>query len=175
MSGLPTLDELMGAEISASFDRTPLPIGSYNGVITGAEVNKGAKGPYIKIEVTIHDEDYRGRKAWKNAVSFSEKAINMPGGVAELVQTTQPDIDRDIPGNELPAAIAAAILSTPIVINVGHEHAQEKNVSGNYVDAFNDDGSPRMKAVIESFSPADPDFISAVEKEAAGLDDDLPF
>lgn len=172
---LPTLTELMGMEVSADFDDAPLPIGFYNGVITGAEVNPGKKAPYIKVEVTIHDEDYRGRKAWKNAVSFSEKALTMPGGVVNLLQATEPDIDRDTKANELPATIAAAIMSTPVRIEIQHEQAQSKNASGVYVDAFNDDGSPKMRAIIHSFESAPEDFVSTIEKEAAGVDDDLPF
>lgn len=166
---IPTLDELFDTPVSSGFG-DPLPIGFYNGVITGAEVKSGPKGPYIKVEVTIHDEDYRGRKTWKNAVSFSEKATFMPGGPAELLQATEPDIDRSLPSNQIPAAIAAAILSTPISVEVEHEQ-----VKRNGVAQFNADGTPEMRAQIRSFAKADSDFITTVENEAAGLDDDLPF
>lgn len=172
---LPTLDELMNMEVSKDFEYSPLPIGFYNGVITNAEVNSGKKAPYIKIEVTIHDEEYRGQKVWKNAVSFSEKALTMPGGVVNLLKATQPNIPKDAKANELPALIARAVQSQPVRVEVQHEQAQSKNASGVYVDAFNDDGSPKMRSVIHSFEPAPEDFVAAIEKEAAGVDDDLPF
>jgi hypothetical protein len=172
---LPTLDDLMNGTIQDAFDYELLPIGEYNGVITGAEVRAGKAGAYIKLEVTIHEDDYLGRKAWKNAVSFSEKATFMPGGIAELTQAAKPEVDRNTPANQLPAAIAAAIMSTPVRIGIDHERAQSKNQAGTYVDAFNDDGTPKMRAVINRFFEAPADFVSTIEKEAAGLDDDLPF
>ncbi len=167
---LPSLDDLMSMGVAEGFDSNPVPIDQYNAVITGAEVANGAKGPYIKIETTIHDEEHRGRKVWKNAVSFSEKALKMPGGVANLLQTTKPEIDRDIDSNELPAAVAAAVLHSPIVIDVDHEQ-----VKRNGVDQFLADGQPELRATIRQFIEADADFISAIEAEAAGVDDDLPF
>ncbi|HSG28125.1 MAG TPA: hypothetical protein VLA34_06575, partial [Candidatus Krumholzibacterium sp.] len=68
-----------------------------------------------------------------------------------------------------------ACLSAPVKVEIKHEPANEKGPGGNYVPAFNDDGSPKMRDVINAFFPADEDFVARVEKEAAGLDDDLPF
>lgn len=165
---LPTIDELMTMEVSETF--APIPVGFYNGVITGAEVATGAKGPYIKVEVTIHDEEYRGRKVWRNAVSFSEKAIGMPGGVAQLLQATKPDLPRDAAAEELPSIIATFIVSTPIKFEVEHDQVKRGGKS-----QFLADGSPEMRAGVRQWFEAEADFISSVEADAAGIDDDLPF
>ena len=167
-----SLEELLTAEVGES-DFPLIPIGFYNGVITGAEVRQGGKAPYINVRVTIHDEgEYRGQNCWKNAVSFSEKALLMPGGPAQLAQATgsQDKLAKDVPWEEAPSALAAAVLSTPVRIEVRHEQAWK-----NGSDVFNEDGTPKMRAIIHAFAPADEDFIASVEAEAAGLDDDLPF
>jgi len=166
---LPTFQDLMGAEISTGFG-PPVPIGAYNAVITGAEVRGGKKGPYIAFESTIHDDgEYRGRKVWRNS-SFSEKALAMPGGIAEITQATDPDVDKETPAEELPAVLAATILHSPVVIEVEHEQ-----VKRNGVDQFNTDGTPELRATVSSFIAPPDDFIEAIKTEAAGVDDDLPF
>jgi hypothetical protein len=167
---LPTLAELMSKEVSETFDRTPLPIGFYNGVITGAEARAGAKGPYLSVEVTIHDEEFKGRKVWKNSCSFSEKALGMPGGIANLLQTAKPDIPASAPPNTLPAVIAQGVISCPIRIEVEHEQVKRSGVFATLAD-----GSPEMRSSIRQFTPPDDAFVQSIEAEAAGLDDDLPF
>ena len=160
----------MNAEISTGFG-PPVPIGPYNAVITGTEVRGGKKGPYIAFETTIHDDgEYRGRKVWRNS-SFSEKARHMPGGVSEVYQATNPDVDMDTPREALPAVLAAAVLHSPVVIQV--EHEQKQNREG--VDQFNMDGSPALRGIVSSFVAPPDDFIDAIKAEAAGVDDDLPF
>ena len=96
----------------------------------------------------------------------------MPGGVAELLQTTGAGetIDRSLPAEELPAAIAEAVLHSPIVIEVDHEQVKRNNVL-----QFNADDTPEMRARVRSYSAAKPEFIEAIKAEAAGLDEDLPF
>jgi len=168
---LPSIDELMGMEISAGYG-DPVPIGFYDAVITAVEVRGGNKGPYLNITTTVHEEgDYFSRKVW-GISSFSEKALGMPGGVAELLQTTGAGetIDRSLPAEELPAAIAEAVLHSPIVIEVDHEQVKRNNVL-----QFNADDTPEMRARVRSYSAAKPEFIEAIKAEAAGLDEDLPF
>jgi hypothetical protein len=99
----------------------------------------------------------------------------MPGGVAELIQASGVVLDSGLDWEDIPGALAEAVMSTPIVVEIKHEHAQTKNAQGVYVDAFNSDGSPKMRDVIHSFKPASDEFVGNIEKEAAGLDDDLPF
>lgn len=164
---LPSLEDLLGAEVSTGYDL--LPIGGYSGVITGCEVRKGAKGPYLNVEVTVHDEGYRGRKVWRIA-SFSEAALNMPGGVANLVQSTQPEIDPGTSPDDLPAVLAQAIISSPVAITVEHDQ-----IKRNGAAQFLPDGSPEMRAQIKSFEAPDADFLTRIENEIAGVDEDLPF
>ncbi len=165
---MPSLSDLLGAEVSDSgFDL--IPVGPYSGVITGAEVKKGPKGPYINIEVTIHDEGLRGRKVWRIA-SFSEKALNMPGGIANLVQSVQPEIEPTTEPGALPAAIADAIISSPVLIEVGHDQ-----VKRNGTLQFHADGQPELRAQIETFDAPGEEFTGRIEAEIAGVDDDLPF
>ncbi len=76
---IPSLDDLMTMEIG-SWSNDVMPLGKYSGVITNIEVRSGAKGPYLNIEVTCHDDDYTGRKVWRNS-SFSEKALGAPAGI----------------------------------------------------------------------------------------------
>lgn len=166
---IPTLEQLMNATISQSNFDTPIPVGTYNGVITDATVRQGAKGPYINVEVTVHDDEYVGRKVWRIA-SFSEKALYMPGGIAELVQITKPDMDPDIGANEMPAFIANHIVSQPVRIEVGHEQVKRDNVL-----QFNADGTPELRAKIDQFFAPTDEFVQAIEAQAAGVDDDLPF
>lgn len=163
---LPSLEELLNADIS---EYELLPVGTYSGVITNCEVRKGPKGPYLSIEVTVHDEGYRGRKVWRNA-SFSEKAINMPGGVANLVQSAQPEIDPGTTADELPSVIATEVVSSPVKVEVEHDQ-----IKRNGALQFNPDGSPEMREQIKTFHAPDAEFISEIESEIAGVDNDLPF
>lgn len=161
--------DLLGADVgSTDFDL--LPEGKYSGVITGTEVKKGPKGPYIKVEVTIHDEGLRGRKVWRNAASFSDAALNIPGHAGNLVQATQPVIDTDLEVGELPAAIANEIISTPVIVEVKHEQVERDGKL-----QFRSDGEPEFRAGIEKFFEADEEFVQQIENEIAGVDDDLPF
>jgi hypothetical protein len=107
--------------------------------------HKGANGSHLNIEVTIHDDGYRGRKVWRIA-SFSEKALNMPGGVANVVQSTQPDIDPSTAPGELPAVIADAIISSPVRIQVEHDQITRRGVP-----LFKADGQPELRAQIGSW------------------------
>ena len=163
------IEQLMEMEISTGFGE-PVPIGFYNAVISGVEVGGGPKGPYLNIETTVHDEEYRGRKVWRVA-SFSEKALGMPGGIAELLQITDPpDLDRSVPPEELPAEIARAVLHSPIQIEVEHDQVKRGGVPQQ-----NADGTPEMRSQVRSFSDPPDDFIDTIKNEAAGIDDDLPF
>lgn len=165
---LPNLADLLGAEVSTSgFDL--LPAGEYDGVITGCEVRKGAKGPYLNVEVTVHNEGVRGRKVWRIS-SFSEKALNMPGGVSNLVQSTQPEIDPSTAPEALPAALADALISSPVHIEVEHDQ-----IKRNGTPQFHADGQPELRAQIKTFSAPEAEFITSIENEIAGVDDDLPF
>jgi hypothetical protein len=169
MSKMLTLEELLGIEVGSS-DFDLIPEGDYNGAITGAEVKSGPKGPYIKVEVTIHDEGYRGRKVWRQAASFSEKALTMPGAAPNLVQATQPELSPGLEVGELPAAIADAILSTAVTISVTHDQVKRDGKL-----AFNSDGTPEFRAQINAFSEASDEFKDSFQAEKDGVDDDLPF
>lgn len=163
---IPSLEDLLSADIS---EFALVAAGDYNAVITGCEVRPGPKGPYLNVEATIHSEEFKGSKVWGMS-SFSEKAFTMPGGVANLVQSAQPDIDRDTPAEALPAEVAQKVVTLPVLITVGHEQ-----VKRNGVLQTNTDGSPEMRARVTLYAPPDPDFLQTIEAEAAGLDDDLPF
>lgn len=166
-----TIEDLMNMEVSESFDDTPVPVGNYDVVLTSVTVGNGPKGPYLKVEATIHDEEFRGRKVWRNAVSFSEKALGMPGGIAQLMQATKVDISKSAEFKNLPGLLANALSSVPVTIEVGHEQAGDK--SGNL--RFETDGTPIMRATIANFIAPAQEFVDSLEAEAAGLDDDLPF
>jgi hypothetical protein len=163
---LPTLEQLLGTK---TIKRTLLPEGKYSGVITGAEVNKGPKGPYIAVEVTIHDEGSRGRKVWGNA-SFSEGALGYPGASPNLVQAAQPVLDESMTVEQLPEAVANGILTLPIRVEVGHDQVKR----GGKL-AFTDEGDADMRASVTEYFEADAEFIEQLEAEAEGIDDDLPF
>lgn len=165
---IPSIEDLLNAEVQ-EFSDEPIPVGVYNAVITGTEVRPGNKGPYISVESTIFDGDEARRKSW-GISSFSDKAQKMPGGPANLVQATQPDIDRDTPVEELPAAIAAGVLSTPVSITIEHEQVERNGVKQELAD-----GRPEMRARTRQYGPADEEFIAAFEAYASGGDDDLPF
>ena len=167
--GIPSIQDLMGAEVGSN-DFPLIPAGTYNGVITKSEVRKGNKAPYIALMVTIHDEDYKGWTVWNIACSFSEAAIAIPGHAANLVQATGITLDLDIPEDEIPNAVAAAVLGQPVQVEVVHDQ-----VKRNGVLQTNADGSPEMRANIDSYAPAPEEFIESVELDAQGLDDDLPF
>ena len=163
------IEQLMEMEISTGFGE-PVPIGFYNAVISGVEVGGGPKGPYLNIETTIHDEEYYGRKVWRIS-SFSEKALGMPGGIAELLQVTDPpDLDRSVPAEELPAEIARAVLHSAVRIDTDQDQVKRQGIPQT-----NDDGTPEMRANVRSFSVPEDSFVESVQKEAAGIDDDLPF
>lgn len=171
---IPTLEDLLAAEVSmtSSFDEDPVPVGDHQGVITGAEIRQGQKGPYINVEVTVHTEGYKGRKVW-GICSFSEKALTMPGGPANLLQATK-DVIGTIPSGlssaETMAWVTSNIRAVPVTITVEHEQAVKDGK-----ERFLPDGRPLMKPRVRLYSPADPEFIADIEADAAGIDDDLPF
>lgn len=175
---IPTIDDLMSATVSELTEYTLLEAGDYYGVITDVESRPGKKAPYLNVEVTIHqaatDEDGEqtghGRKVWRN-VSFSEKAITMPGGVANLVQVTKPDI-KNASADDLPGAIAVAIQASPIGVTVGHEQAWDGKAGKPKVD---ENGNPVMRESIDSFFEAPESFIDSFEAESIGVDNELPF
>jgi hypothetical protein len=168
MSQIQTLSDLMDMEVGDG-DFPLVSEGPKNAVITGGKVGQGPKGPFINLETTVHGGEYHGSKVWKT-VSFSEKSRNMPGGLANLVQVTKPDLPLDTPANALPAVLAEAILSTPVEIDVYHEQVKRGGIP-----ATNLDGSPELRAQIKRFDEPAEEFISAIEAEAAGQDEDLPF
>lgn len=167
---IPTLNDLMGKEISELIDYAPLPNGNYNGVITKVEVRNGAKAVYLNVEVTIHDEEYKGRKIW-GISSFSEKALAMPGGVANILQTVKPQIDMNTPESEIPAVMAAALVSYPVtVVNNNEQVKRNGELQFNVAD-----GSPEMRSKISEYLPPSDEFKESVELDSMGLDDDLPW
>lgn len=171
---LPSLADLLGAEVSTGFE--PIPRGIYNGVITEVEVRKGGKGPYLNITFTVHSEaesgdtGQRGRKAWRIS-SFSPRALNMPGGVSNVVQVCQPEIDPKTSPEDLPKVLAAALVSCPVQVEIDHE--QKQDAQGTL--KTNADGSPQMREVVNYFAEVGEEFLASFEAEAAGVDDDLPF
>jgi hypothetical protein len=169
MAALPTLDELMAMDV-AEWSGELVPFGLYNGVITNVEVRDGQKGPYLNLEVTLHDDEYAGRKVWRNS-SFSEKALAAPAGIAELVQATKPDIAAGTSPEDIPGAIAQAILGSAVGIEVDHE--QRWKSGAPMVDAST--GEPVMRETIKAFFQPTDEFVESVEKQSAGMDDDLPF
>lgn len=169
---IPSIEQLMSGEVSGGGAYTPLPIGTYNAVITNCEVRQGPKGPYLNLEATIHDDDYRGRKVWRNS-SFSEKAVFMPGGPANLVQSTQLDVPQGTEPAQLPYAVASAIVGEPVTVEVDHEQVMR---GGEY--QVNPDGSPELRATIKAFSSPDEAFAASIDTAEAAVQSgssDLPF
>lgn len=168
---IPTLEELMNSEVQeGGFE--PLPVGWYDGVITKVEVRAGGKGPYLNIEVTVHGEDHNGRKVWGMS-SFSDKALTMPGGIVNVLQSAKPDIDIDTPPEELPAVMAAALPTLPVSFLVKNEQVK-RNGQLQYLDAPKNQ-VPELRSKVDEYRVPDQDFIDNVDAEAAGLDSDLPF
>lgn len=167
---IPTLEELMQAEVSTGFE--PLPVGWYDGVITKVEVKAGQKGAYLNIEVTVHGDEHQGRKVWGMS-SFSDKALTMPGGIANLLQTTKPDIPIDTAPEELPAVIAAAVTSKPVSFLVRNEQVKRGGVL-QFLDPPTN-SQPEVRSKVDNYREPGEDFTATVDAEAAGLDADLPF
>lgn len=178
--GIPTLEDLMKAEVSASgFE--PLPVGWYNGVITGCEVKDGAKAAYLNIEVTVHDEDgeieegeYHKRKVWGMS-SFSDKALTMPGGIANLMQVTDEFIDIPLGASleELPALIAAEVKGSPVSFLVRNEQVKRQGVL-QFLDPP-ENTLAEMRSKVNEYRLAESEFVDGVDRDAAGVDADLPF
>lgn len=169
---IPTIDELMTMEVG-SYEL--VPTGHYLGVITNVEVREGRKGPYLNLEVTIHedadgDTTHQGKRAWRVA-SFSEKALAMPGGVAELVQVTQPDIPSGTDPDDLPNVLATLVQGEPVGFEI--EHNQRYKNGKPQVDPTT--GEPVLKEDVAYFFSAPDSFTDNLELEAQGVDSDLPF
>ena len=173
MAEIPTLDALLSGEISEGYSDDPIALGWHNFVITGCEVRKGNKSgiPYLNLTLTVFDGDDARRKCWGMS-SFSEKALYMPGGVAQLLQATGigDSLPDDVAPNELPAAISKVITGTPVRALIGHEHAGAPGAK-----KFNSDGTPKMKETVEAYEAPTEEFLAAFEAEASGVDEDLPF
>ena len=165
---IPSIEDLMGAEVGSG-DFPLLPAGIYNGVITKSDVGHGPKAPYIKVMVTIHDEEYKGWTVWGNS-TLSESALTMPGAAPNLVQSTGIKLELDTDPKELPNVIASSIISKPVQVEVTQDQ-----VKRNGKLQYNDDDSPEMRASIKKYFEAPEEFIESIELEAQGVDEDLPF
>ena len=149
-----------------------MPVGWYDGVITKVEVKDGAKALYLNVEVTIHGDEHNGRKVWGMS-SFSDKAITMPGGIANILQAAGPDIPIDTPIEELPAVMAQKLTSLPVSFMVRNEQVKRNNVL-QFLDAPTN-SVPELRSKVDSYRVPEQAFIDQVDSEAAGLDADLPF
>ncbi|KKL49150.1 hypothetical protein LCGC14_2318370, partial [marine sediment metagenome] len=159
---IPTIEQLMAASITELGDYELLEIGPYLGVITNTEVRQGPKGAYLNVETTLHkpaesdDETCKGRKAWRN-VSFSEKALTMPGGLAQLVQATSPAIPENTKVEDLPETLATVIMGETIGVELDHEQGWKNG--GPHVDEH---GNPVMRNCVVSFFAADDSFAKSI-------------
>ena len=172
---IPSVHDMLEGEIMEQPEFTLIPEGDYNGVITEAVISTDKNGEaFLKVEVTLHDDEFQGRKVRRNWVSLAPDYLAQQGNGRQLAKSVNPlsPIDRELPGD---AALAQAAMSTPVSVGIGHENFQEKDATGTYVDAFNDDGSHKLRASVRSFAPAPEDFVASIELEAAGVDEDLPF
>lgn len=152
-----------------------VPVGLYLGVITNVEVRDGKKGPYLNLEVTIHQdsdgsEEHQGQRAWRVA-SFSEKALAMPGGVAELVQVTKPDIPEGTDPDDLPNVLATLVQGEPVGFEI--EHTQRFKNGKPQFDLTT--GEPVLKEDVAYFFVPPTEFADNLELEAQGHDSELPF
>ena len=96
------------------------PEGEYEAVITVCTVQRSEGGPLLSIEATITEGEYRGSRAWRNS-SFSERAADKPGGVAQLLQSIDlSSLDFATASAEVPAAIAATAKGQALRIGVVH-------------------------------------------------------
>ena len=108
-----------------SLDNDLLPVDTYNAVITAVEVKKGQSSgiPYLNVTATIFDGEFKWAKR-QRALSFSRKAIRLPGGVLQLVQSAGVvDLPADTPTADVPAAIAAALIASPVTISTNQQGA----------------------------------------------------
>lgn len=169
---IPSIEDILNGTV-AEFDDEPVAVGPHNAVLTEVLVKTGAKSgiPYLNVRATIFD----GPNAKRNVFgisSFSEKALTMPGGVTQLLQCAGigADLPKDTPAAQIPAVLAEALTSTPVIINVSHEH------DGRPGDKkYNTDGTPKMRATIDFYEPADEDFLATFGNAVEGIDDDVPF
>lgn len=169
MPAIPTITELLDMEVSDLFDDDVVPEGPHDAILTDIEVRPGKKAPYLNVKATLFGGEYDRRVVF-GISSFSEKALKMPGGVANLIQVVQPEVPVDTAAEELPAVLAEACLAAPVVITVEHEQSVK-----NGSKQFNDDGTPKMRPRIRAYSEPSEEFVAAFEVEASGGDDDLPF
>jgi len=170
---IPSLADILGGTVSDAPDYTPVPVGDYSAVITGVEVRKGKKSniPYLNIEATIFMGEHETRKVWGMS-SFSENSTGKPGGLTQLLQSTgaAANLDPNTDPETLPAVLALALKSSPVTITTKLEH---EGAAGD--KKYNDDGTPKMRANIESYTPPSEEFLSSFANEVAGVDDDVPF
>ena len=170
---IPSLADILGGTVTDAPEYDPLPPGDYSAVITGVEVRKGKKSgiPYLNVEATIFTGEFETRKVWGMS-SFSEKATTMPGGITQILQSTgaAENLDLATDPETLPAVLAAALKSSPVTITTNLDH------EGRPGDKkFNEDGTPKMRAQINSYSPPSEEFLASFANEVAGVDDDVPF
>lgn len=169
---IPTIEDILGGEVSAGFD--PLPIDTYNAVITDVEIKDGktSKIPYFNVTATIFEGEFKGKKSW-GISSFSPKAVSMPGGVTQLLQSAGVsigDVPKGMDQGETRAWLAIQLKSTPIEITTGLDQAVK-----NGVNQENPDGTPKMRDFVDTYAPASEEFLAGFQNEVDGVDDDVPF
>lgn len=123
----------------------PMPAGTYLAEVSDAEETQAtgdgkapAGTPIIKLEFTIQEEEYEGRRAWVN-LTFTEKAMGVVKGTLKGLGYTEEELadpDLEINAEDLVGRQAK------VVLKIGtNPKTQEKNNSVRRVLPLNEQES----------------------------------
>lgn len=111
---------------------SPVPVGEYDAVVSGAEFKTSSNGnPMYNVEFTITDSgEAKGRKAWRN-ITITERSVGMALDQLIALGTSQEAVAESlIEGNDLgKATVCADLVDTPCRIKIKHREYNGKTQS----------------------------------------------
>lgn len=117
-------------EPSTGFD--PIPVGDYLAIISNSEekTTKAGDGSYVKLEFTIIEGKYEGRKLWEN--------LNLQNKSDEAVKIARATLSAICRALSIlrPVADSIELHDQPLVIKVGLEKRKDTGDMQNRIKAY---------------------------------------
>lgn len=117
-------------EPSTGFD--PIPVGDYVAIISNSEekTTKAGDGSYVKLEFTILEGKYEGRKLWENL-----NLNNRSEEVVKIARATLSSICRAL-SILRPVQDSIELHDQPLIIKVGVEKRKDTGEMQNRIKAY---------------------------------------
>ena len=129
-------------EAPDSQDFTVMPAGDYTAMVTASELlsNKAGTGSYLKLELTVIDEKYAGRKLYEN--------LNLDNPSAQAVEIARGTLKKIAIACGKGSGVvneSEELHDIPMVINVGIETRKDNGELTNRIKSFKSASAPASR------------------------------